>query len=130
MLQNKKLLILPGTLISGSILVYVFIFQGVSSTINRDIMEGKKVVLLFSASWCGACNRLKPHLKAALQENEELQFYEVGSNLNKLRKKMLFEKYNVHGIPTVVLFKEGKEFKRIKGTQNKKDLLEAFSSLN
>ena len=112
------------------LLIYFFMFQGVSQRIEDDIKQKDKVVLLFSADWCGACKQLKPQLHEALQDAKGLTFHEIGSNLNPLRKKALFQKYKVYALPTLVLYKQGKETQRMMGLQTKEELDKAFSSLD
>jgi len=130
MSNNKKISFILLFLILVAVLAYIFIFEGINSKIEDEIQSGEPVVLLFSASWCGSCTKLKPRLQAALKEKSHLNYHKIGDNLNKLRKKVLFEKYNVHGIPTLILFKDGKEYKRIVGVQTQEVLEDALSSLN
>ena len=131
MSQTKKVILFSVLFLSISFtLVYYFAFEGINNSIEEEIQSREKVVLLFSASWCGSCNKLKPQLSEVMNESIDLKYYEIGSNLNKLRKKVLFEKYKVHGIPTLVFFKEGKEVQRLQGLQNKEELEKAFSSLD
>ena len=131
MSRTKKVILFSVLFLSISFtLVYYFAFEGINNSIEEEIQSREKVVLLFSASWCGSCNKLKPQLSEVMNESIDLKYYEIGSNLNKLRKKVLFEKYKVHGIPTLVFFKEGKEVQRLQGLQNKEELEKAFSSLD
>ena len=131
MLRNKNVIYSILAFVSiAFIILYIFVFQGLNNKIQDEIEGGDKVVLLFSASWCTSCTKLKPALSHVLEENPDLRYYEIGSNLNKLKKKVLFKKYKVYGIPTLLIFKEGKEFKRILGVKTEQELQEIFTSLN
>jgi len=112
------------------IATYFFAYAGINTTIKEEIQSKKSVVLLFSASWCGSCNKQKPILYKVLDKHKDIQFFEIGSNLNKVRKRILFKDYNVQGIPTLLFFKEGKEIQRLVGLQNREALEEAFSNLD
>jgi len=128
---SKKILIfLICLVVLSSLLAYYFAYLGINKQIENDISKNENVVVLFSASWCGSCKKLKPHLKDALDESTGFKFYSIDSSLNKLEKKVLFKKYNIRGIPTLVLYKDGKELNRLMGVHTKDELLEAFSSLD
>jgi len=127
---RKKIIVLLLFLIGlSSLSAYYLTFLSLNSHIQNDIKKHENIVLLFSASWCSACKTLKPELDSALDESTGFKFYRIGSSLNKLERKILFEKYNVTGIPTLILFKKGKETNRLLGVHTKDELLQAFSSL-
>jgi len=127
---QKSILVVVAFVIAFSLAIYLFAYSGLNGTIEDKIASKKPVALFFSASWCGSCNKQKPILYKVLKEHESLEFYEIGSNLNKVRKKILFEQYKVHGIPTLLLFDEGKEVQRLTGLQTKEALQKAFLELH
>ncbi len=129
-MQKKTVLITLGVIFTLSFSIYFFIFKGINQTIEDKIASKRPVILLFSASWCGSCKKQKPILNKVLAKHKEIVFFEIGSDLNKLRKKVLFKKYQVQGIPTLVLFKEGKEVERLIGVQSPKDLENSLSALD
>lgn len=114
----------------SSLAAYYLVFVGINSHIKDDISNKENIVLHFSTSWCGSCKKLKPHLKDALAESTGFKYYSIGPQLNRLERKVLFEKYKIKGIPTLILFKEGKEISRLMGIHTKDELKKAFSSLN
>jgi len=111
------------------IAIYFFAYAGINTTIKDEIQGNKPVVILFSASWCGSCNKQKPILNSVLDNHKDIQFFKIGSNLNKVRKKILFKDYNIQGIPTLLFFKDGKEVQRLVGLQDKESLEKAFFTL-
>ncbi len=128
-MSKKSFFITLGLIFALSFGVYFFVFKGINQTIENKIASKKPVILLFSASWCGSCKKQKPILNEVLEKHKEIDYFEIGSNLNKVRKKVLFKKYKVKGIPTLILFKEGKEVQRLTGVQTAQDLEKSFSAL-
>ena len=58
----------------------------------------------FNATWCGPCRALKPQLKKICKDNNFV-FVSVDVDENP----DLSEKYEVQGLPYVVVFKKGKK---------------------
>lgn len=71
-----------------------------------DLINGEQAVLVdFSAEWCGPCKTLAPILKEVKKglENEvKIIKVDVDKNPNAAAK------FQVRGVPTLILFKKGK----------------------
>ena len=63
------------------------------------------VVVDFWAEWCGPCKQMAPHLDAVA---EELADNVTIAKLNVDDNPMAASKYGVRGLPTLILFKDGK----------------------
>ena len=77
-------------------------------------------VLKFGAIWCKECIVMRPMWEEIEETLPELktEYFDADLNADKLKE------YNVTDIPVFIfLDKDGNEFKRLKGVQNKKDLL-------
>ncbi len=85
---------------------FLYLSQGVNTQIEDALQKEENIVLYFSASWCQACKRQRPVLEEVRQDFDHLRIYEIGSDLDKVRKKFLFKKYGVTGLPTFILFKK------------------------
>lgn len=85
---------------------------------NKD----KIVVLDFYADWCGPCKMIKPLLKEIHEENENIhvEFFNGGDNMD------VTTSYDVMAFPTLIIYKEGKEVKRLNGFLPKPQLLNAI----
>ena len=71
----------------------------------QDLVSNKeKVVVQFSASWCGNCRIMKPKFKKLASENENLTFVLVDAE-NSPESRMLA---NVSNLPTFATFVNGK----------------------
>jgi len=126
---QKAILVTIFTALIASIFLYFYAYGGFNDVIEDKIASKKPVVLYFSASWCGSCNKQKPILYKVLEEHKNIDFFEIGSNLNKIRKRILFKKYKVQGIPTLLFINDGHEVKRLVGLQKEEELEKSFSSL-
>ena len=131
MLQSKKMIyIFLMILVIGSIVAWRYLFQGIDSKIKNDIEAGNSVVLLFSAEWCGSCVKQKPIYEEVKKEFPNINFYLVSSDLDKLQQKVLFKLYNIKGLPTFTLFKDGTEQNRLIGFKTKEELKLTFSKIS
>lgn len=71
----------------------------------------------FWASWCGPCRAMAPHFEAAAQEldQEPVDFYKI----NTEEHPELAAAFNIRGLPTVLMIKDGKVADAIVGARDK-----------
>ena len=82
---------------------------------NEIINNSHKVVVVdFFAEWCMPCVMLSPVLEDIAEEIKEAKFVKINVEDNQ----KIASKYNVSGIPCIIIFKEGKEVDRIIGNQS------------
>lgn len=79
------------------------------------------IVVDIWAEWCGPCKKVAPVL-AELAEETGVQLVKVNADENREIARDL----QVQSIPTVILFKDGVEVKRLVGAQSKATYLEEF----
>ena len=78
----------------------------------ESISKCKIVLADFWAAWCGPCWLLEPIINEIAKKYTpriEILKINVGENISLARK------FNVLSIPTVIIFKSGKEYKRFIG---------------
>jgi thioredoxin 1 len=95
---------------------------------NAVIASTKPVVVDFYATWCGPCRALSPALeKLAPGYTNSIRFVKV----NYDDVPGLVQSYGVEGIPSLLMFRDGKVADRMTGYYGDADLkakLDAFAS--
>lgn len=93
---------------------------GAIKTIDDTTFEGqiaKGVTLVdFYANWCGPCRMITPIMEElAADYNGKVSI----AKLDVDQSQEVTSKFNVTSIPTVILFKDGQEVKRVVGVRDK-----------
>lgn len=88
-----------------------------NDTFQSEVLEGSSPILVdFWAPWCGPCKMLGPVIDSLA---DDLSGKAVVGKVNIDDEPDLATKYGVVTIPTVILFKNGVEVKRLVGLQSK-----------
>ena len=88
--------------------------EELATLVNR---EGK-TVFLFTADWCGDCHFLKPLLPEIEAENPDFTFVEV----NRDDYMEVAKKWNIYGIPSLVVLENGQEIGRFVNRERKTEM--------
>jgi thioredoxin 1 len=87
------------------------------SSFEQDVLNSDQPVLVdFWAAWCAPCRMLAPTVEA-VAEKYTGQAHVVKLNVDE--NPTVSQKYGIKGIPTLILFKGGKEEERIVGATSK-----------
>ena len=73
-------------------------------TLQDVVSNNDKVVVQYSASWCGNCRIMKPKFKKMALENEDITFVLVDAEQSPESRKLA----NVSNLPTFATFVNGK----------------------
>lgn len=92
-----------------------------SSDFDEQVLKAKGLVMVdFWAEWCPPCRALSPLLEQIDKEVGDKAFV---AKVNVDDNQDLAMKYGIQGIPTVKLFKDGKEVQTLVGLMPKTEYL-------
>lgn len=91
-----------------------------STPFNNLIKSEKPVLIDFFATWCGPCKMLAPILKEVKDSlGERITIIKIDVDKNQ----EIASKYQVRGVPTMVLFQNGKQLWRQSGVLSKEEII-------
>lgn len=105
--------------------LYASYFQNeFMETFGKIINDDKPVLVDFHAEWCGPCKMMASELKKFAQNNKEtVRVLKVDIDKNQPTASH----YNIQGVPTLILFKNGKVLWRQSGAMNAKQISDAVN---
>ena len=94
------------------------------NSFQTEVLEAPTPVLVdFTAVWCGPCKMLDPIVgQLAEQWKDKLRVVKLDVDDNP----DLAMRYQVMGVPTLMLFKQGQVMERLTGYQPKERLVKKF----
>ena len=94
-----------------------------NNSFNESIKHGNSVVDFF-ATYCGPCRALAQFMDKLEKEYSEISFYKV----NVEESCEVTEEFNVHSLPCVIFFSDGKETARVVGNNQSKisEIIKSF----
>ena len=86
---------------------------------QAEVLDAESPVLVdFWAPWCGPCRVVHPILEEMMAERDDLTIVSLNVDENQITAA----RYEVLSIPTLILFKDGGEAKRVVGAMPKRRL--------
>jgi thioredoxin 1 len=97
------------------------------ATFQQEVIQSDKVTLIdLWAEWCGPCRMMTPIVEELSAEYKDRA---VIGKLNVDDNPEVPTEYNVRGIPTFLLFKNGELKEKIVGAQTKQTLQNKINAL-
>lgn len=94
---------------------------------KQMISSDQPVLIDFYADWCGPCKALAPILKDVASEvGDQARIVKVDVDKNPT----LAQKFQVRGVPTMIIFKNGAPVWRQSGVLPKEQILQAIRANN
>ena len=91
-----------------------------SKNFENEVLNYNGTSLLdFYADWCGPCKMVSPIVDQIAEERSDINIGKINVDQNP----DLAGRYNVMSIPTLIVFKNGKEHARAVGYRPKQDIL-------
>jgi thioredoxin len=91
-----------------------------SETFHNEINDSMPVLVDFYADWCGPCKMLAPILESIDEDRVDLKIVK----LNIDSAEDIAREFGVMSIPTLIVFKDGKEFSKHIGLCSKEDIMD------
>jgi len=91
---------------------------GESSHLKKaiDTSDKRPVVAWFTASWCGPCKAVTPHIQKLSDSSQSVDFLKIDIDQNQ----ELAEEYEVASVPTFIFFKNKAVAQRVLGANAQK----------
>jgi thioredoxin 1 len=98
-----------------------FTFAVSDGTFEEDVLKSSTPILVdFWAEWCGPCKMISPLVEEIAKElNGQIKVAKMDVDENPNVPMM----YDIQGIPTLILFKNGQPVQRIVGFRPKDSLM-------
>ncbi len=94
-----------------------------NSNFNNLINSEKPVLIDFFATWCGPCQTLGPILKQVKDSlGDRISIIKIDVDKNQDAA----QQYQVRGVPTMILFQNGKQLWRQSGVVSKEEIIKVI----
>jgi thioredoxin 1 len=95
------------------------------SNFDNIIQSEKPVLIDFFATWCGPCKALAPILKEVKDSlGDRISIIKIDVDKNQ----EIASKYQVRGVPTMILFKKGQQLWRQSGVLSKEEIIKTINN--
>lgn len=96
------------------------------SSFNKEVIDAETPVLVdFWAEWCGPCKLIAPIVGEIADEyRDKIKVFKIDTDSHQKTPAS----FGISAIPTIMLFKDGKEVERMVGAKSKKEITAMIES--
>lgn len=91
----------------------------IENNFEYEILNNKLCIVDFWAPWCGPCKMFEPIFEQASKKYTNIKFCKFNVDEDNIN---ICKNLGIMSIPTIIIFKNGKELKREIGFINENDL--------
>ena len=99
------------------------IIHAKDETFENELKADVPVLVDFYADWCGPCHMLAPILEDISSERSNVKIVKV--NVDEAEK--VSQQFGVMSIPTLIVFKDGKEVSKKVGLCSKDEIMDMIN---
>lgn len=97
------------------------IIHTTDASFDKDVLQSQKPVLVdFWADWCQPCQRIAPILEEIANEQDHI----IVAKMDIMAEPLTKDSYEIKGLPSLLLFKDGQVIGRKIGALSKEKILE------
>ena len=85
-----------------------------------------RVIYYFTAGWCNPCKTMRPIFEEIMKDEPYIGIQYIDAD----SYRDIVKAHKVSSVPTMILFEDGKELRRITGAKNKKQLMKFIYDIN
>ncbi|HEY2380307.1 MAG TPA: thioredoxin [Terriglobia bacterium] len=90
------------------------------AALDDELVQSEEPILVdFWAPWCGPCRAMAPAVEAAAEKLKgDAKVYKINVDDNP----SVSSRFNLRGIPTLILFRDGREADRLVGLSSREQI--------
>ena len=98
-------------------------------SLKEELNKNQKLIVFFTVDWCGECKMMDLLIEEISSETKEIKFLKIDMDENWLWKDEKNDYFNLLIAPTIIIFENNKELRRIDSFRNKEEINEFLKNI-